>query len=264
MKLTLTHYSIGKVQSVELNLAWTVIIQNIVCAILFLQEVYKLIVERTVRNKLQSTDRVGYTLKVVTLSMSKIVHWISIPLSASAMMRSMNDTIHDRVTEVHVRVSHIELGTQHHTSFRSLRCIHLLKKSKALFDRTVTVRTGSTRSSRSTLLLSNLLSSLLVDISMTFLDHPDSKLPQLLKVIGSIIYITPLKTKPLNILKNIFYIFIVLLTRIGVIETEIAYSIIFLSNTKVHTDGLSMTYMKIAIWFRWETSLYASTIFTFL
>ena len=196
--------------------------------------------------------------------MSKIIHRISIPLSASTMMWSMNDTIHDWVTEVHVRISHIELGTKHHTSFRSLRSIHLFKKSKTLFNRTVTIRTGSTRSSRSTLLFSNLLSSLLINISMTFLDHPNSKLPQLLKVIRSIINIAPLKAKPLNILKYIFNIFIVLLTWVGIIKTEIADSIIFFSNTKVHTDGLSMTNMKIAIRLWWKTGLYSSTILTFL
>ena len=68
----------------------------------------------------------------------------------------------------------------------------------------------------------------------------------------------------LDILEDIFYIFIILLAWICIIKAEITDSVVFIGNTKVHTDGLSMTYMKIAIWFRWETSLYASTIFTFL
>ena len=216
------------------------------------------------RNKFQSTDRVGYTLEIVALSMGKIIHWISVPFGTSAMMRSLDNTIDDRITEMHIRISHVQLSTKNHTSLHCLRSVHLIEEFEIFFYRTITVWAGSSRSCRSSLLSSNFLSSLLINICMTLLNHPNRKVPQFLKIVGSVVNISPFETQPLDVLEDIFYIFIILLAWICIIKAEITDSVVFIGNTKVHTDGLSMTYMKIAIWFRWETSLYASTIFTFL
>ena len=264
MELTLAHYCISEVQAVELNLTRTVIVQYVIAAIHLLQEVDELVIEWTVRNKLQGTDRVGNTLEIVALSVCEVVHWISVPLGTCTVVRSLDDAVHDWVAEVHVWISHVKLRTKYHTSFYSLRSVHFLKESKAFLDRTVAIWAGSTRGSRSTLLGCNFLCSLLVDISMSLLDHPYSKLPQLLEVIGSIIDVAPLKAEPLDVLEDIFYVFVVFLTWVGVIKSEVADTLVFFGYTEVHADGLGMTDVKIAVRLWWKTGLDSTSVLTFL
>ena len=44
VQLALAHYGIGKVETVELNLAWTVVLQVVVAAVFLFEEVDELIV----------------------------------------------------------------------------------------------------------------------------------------------------------------------------------------------------------------------------
>ncbi|CUQ59265.1 Uncharacterised protein [Segatella copri] len=60
-------------------------------------------------------------------------------------MRSMDDTIHDRIAEMHIWIRHIEFCAKNHAAFYGLRSIHLLKQSKAFFDWAITIWTSSTR-----------------------------------------------------------------------------------------------------------------------
>ena len=80
------------------------------------------------------------TLKIVALPMRKVIHRIAMPLCSGAVMGSLNDPIHNGITEVHVRISHVKLGPKHHGAFHSFRCIHLIKQLKALLYRPVTIR----------------------------------------------------------------------------------------------------------------------------
>ena len=58
----------------------------------------------------------------------------------SAVVRMFHYTIDDRVAEVHVRVGHIDFGTQHHGAFFHFAAVHLFEQSQALFGRAVSVR----------------------------------------------------------------------------------------------------------------------------
>ena len=100
--LALRHHGVGDVQSVELVLVWA-----IVCIGKLVDEI---VVERAVHDELQRADGVGYALKVVALSVCKVVHRIHIPFSSRAVVRmGGDDAVHDRVAEVHIGVRHINL-----------------------------------------------------------------------------------------------------------------------------------------------------------
>ena len=185
------------------------------------------------------------------------------PFCSCTVMRSLDDTIHDRIAEMHIRIRHIEFCAKNHAAFYGLRSIHLLKQSKVFFDWAITIWASSTWRGRSTLLLCNFFSSLFIYICIALLDHPDSKIPKLLKVVRSIVDIAPLETEPLDVLKNILYIFIVFLARVSVIKTKIANTIIFLCNTKVHADSFGMADMQITIRLWRKTSLDSSSVFAF-
>ena len=172
-QFTLTHNRISQIQTIKLILARTVVFKILP----FLQFIYKVIVKRTMRHKFKRTDRMGHPLKIVALSMSKIVHRISLPLCTSPMMLLINNSINDRITEMHIRVCHIDFCTKHHGPFRDLTAVHLFKKRKTLFYRTVAIRAGNTGLRRSTLLLCNLLTGLLIYISMSLFYQSNGKIP---------------------------------------------------------------------------------------
>ena len=82
MELALRHHGVGEVQSVELNLARTVIVQIISRTVHLLQIINEEIIKRTVRHELQRADRMGYTLEVVALSVGKVIHRVAMPFGS--------------------------------------------------------------------------------------------------------------------------------------------------------------------------------------
>ena len=86
-------------------------------------------------------------------------------------------TINNRIAEVHIRVSHVNLGTEYHGTFFNLAAIHFLKKFEAFFDRTVAVRAFHTRLGRSTFLLCDQFGALFVNICFSLLNQADSEVP---------------------------------------------------------------------------------------
>ena len=87
------------------------------------------------------------------------------------------DTIDDRVAEVHVRIGHVDFGTEYHSTFFYFTAVHLLEKFQTFFDRAVAVRAVHTCLGGSTFLLGNLFGSLLVNICFSFLDEADGEVP---------------------------------------------------------------------------------------
>ena len=144
---------------------------------------------------------------------------------------------------MHVRVGHIYLGAKYHLTFFYFTVVHLFEKSQTFFYRTVTVRTFYSGLCRSTFLGGNFLRSLFVNISLAFFNKANGKVPQLLEVVGSIIFVSPLISQPLNVFLYCFYIFYIFLGRVCIVEAQVAYTSIFLGDTEVHADGLSVAYM---------------------
>ena len=62
-------------------------------------------------DELQRTDRVCDALEVVALPVGEVVHRIDVPLRARTVVGNLDDAVDDRVTEVHVGRSHIDLRT---------------------------------------------------------------------------------------------------------------------------------------------------------
>ncbi len=93
-QLALAHHSICEVQPVELNLT------RAICVVGKLT--YKIIIERTMWHKLQCADRMCYTLEIIALTMREIIHWIDLPGCTRAVVRMLDDSIHDRITEMHI------------------------------------------------------------------------------------------------------------------------------------------------------------------
>ena len=95
------------------------------------------------------------------------------------------------------------------------------------------------------------------------LDEPDSKIPKLLKIVAGIVDVSPLETKPLNIMLNTFNIFCVFLDGVRVVEAQVAHATIFFGQAKVDGNSFSMPYMQIAIRLWRESRLDFSAVSAF-
>ena len=94
-----------------------------------------------------------------------------------------------------------------------------------------------------------------VNVCFSFLDQTDGKIPQLLEVIGCVIFISPLEAQPFNVFLDGFYIFYIFLGRVGIIETKVAYASIALGYSEIQTNSLGMSDVQVSIRFRREASL---------
>ena len=163
---------------------------------------------------------------------------------------------------MHVGVSHIQLSAQYHRTLYSLGRIHVLEEAQVLLNGAVAEWAGYTGLCGCTLLLGNLLRGLLVNIGQTFLDEPYGKVPQLVKVVRSVVDVSPLETEPLDVAHDVLYVFCILLGGVGIVETQVANAAKLLCYTKVHADGLSVTNVDISVGFWWETGLQTTAILT--
>ena len=205
----------------------------------------------------------GNSFEEVTLSVCKVVHRVGFPSGSGTVVRMFHHTIDNRVAEVHIRVCHVDFGTEHHSTFFDLATVHLAEQGKALFDRTVAVRAFGSRLGGSSFLCGDLFGSLLVDVGFSFLDQPYGKVPELLEIIGCIIHISPLETQPFDIFFDGFYILYVLFGRVCIVETKVAHATVTGCQTEIKANSLGMADMKVAVRFRRETCLHLSSVFTF-
>ena len=167
------------------------------------------------------------------------------------------DAVNDRVAEVHIGVSHIYLGTQHHSSFFYFSIVHFLEQFQIFFNGTVAVRTFHTRLCRCTFLGSNLFAGLFVDVCFSFFNQPYGKIPKLLEVVGSIIFVSPLISQPLDIFLDGFYIFYIFFSRVGVVKAEIGLSAVLLGEPEVDADAFRVSEMEVPVRLRRETCHHA-------
>ena len=214
-------------------------------------------------DKLKCAQRMSDTFEEVALPMCKVIHRVGFPLVTRAVVRSLDDAVDDWVAEVHIRVCHVDLGTQHHRTFFQLAAVHFVEQFQIFFDRAVTIGAVCARLCRRPFLGSDLFGGLLVDVCFSFLDQLDCEIPELLEVVGSVIYIIPVVTQPFDIFFDGVHIFQIFFYRIGIVEAQVANTSIFLCNAEIQADGFGMSDMQVSVGFGWKTGLYSSLIFAF-
>ena len=102
-KTALGHHRIGEVQAGEFVLVRGIDVERL----------DEPVVERTVHVEFEGADRVGDPFDRIALAMRIVVHRIDAPFVTRAVMLGVQDAVHDRVAEQHVRVRHVDFGSQH-------------------------------------------------------------------------------------------------------------------------------------------------------
>ncbi len=217
---------------------------------------YKPVIQRPVDIKFKSTYRMSDILYRVTLSVRIVIHRIDTPFVTCTVMMGMDYTVHNRVTEHHIRMRHIDLCPEDLLSVRIHPCLHLTEKSEVLLHAAVPVRAFLSGCLDRTAAFPYLILSLVIHIRKTFLYQLLCPLVELVKIVGSIQLSLPLESEPFDILLYRINIFCILFHRIGVIETQIGLSAIFLRQAEIKAYTFRVSDMQIAVRLRRETRHY--------
>ena len=164
---------------------------------------------------------------------------------------------------MHIRISHVDLSAQHHLALLYLTALHSLEQTQVLLDGTIAVGRVLAGLGRRTLLLGDLLGRLLIYIGLTLLDEADSQVVELLEVVAGVVDLPPTEAEPLDVALDAIYVLHVLLSRISVVETQVADAVVLLRNTEVHADSLDVTDMQVAVRLGRETRLNTSVVLAF-
>ncbi len=135
--------------------------------------------------------------------MCEIIHRVDFPCGAGAMMGSLDDAVHNGITEMHIGRRHVDLCTEHSRTLIKFAIVHADEKIEIFFRCAVTIWTFLSGDSGSAFLLRYLLGCLVVDISFSFFYQSYSEIKKLWKIIGSIILsVTPVKSQPMYVFSD--------------------------------------------------------------
>ena len=99
------------------------------------------VVQRTVVFKFQRTAGVGNPFDGILDAVCPVIHGIDTPLIARMRMRGMQDTVHDRVSHVHIGGGHINLRPQNPCAVREFPGSHAFEQIEVFRRRAFPVRT---------------------------------------------------------------------------------------------------------------------------
>ena len=201
----------------------------------------------------QRADRMRDPLDGIRQRMRKIIHRIDAPFIARPVMMRMGNTIDDRITQDHVRCSHIDLGPQDLLPIAEFTRLHAGKQIQVFLNTAIAIGALFARFRERATVGLDLSSRQVIDISEPLPDEFYRIVIEFVEVIRSIEHaVLPGKAQPMDIRLDRINIFRILFRRIRIIETQIAQAMIVLSQTKIQANGLGMADMKITIRLRRE------------
>ena len=212
------------------------------------QVVQEPFVERTMVLELQGADRVCDALDGVRLAMGEVIAGVDAPLVAGLVMMGVTDAVQDRVAQVHVRRSHVDLRPQRTGAVGEFAGLHACEQIQVLGDRTLAERAVLARFGQAAAILARLLGRQVADVGLARLDQVNGPCMQLVEIVGGIALFTgPLKAQPLHVALDRVDVFLVFLGRVGVVETQVAYAAEFLGQAEVQADRLGMANVQVAV-----------------
>src|SRR5579863_4728268 len=118
----------------------------------------------------QRANGMSYTFDGVRLSVSEVVTRIDAPLRAGARMLRVQDAIENRIAQIDIPRSHIDLGSQHPRAVWKLAGAHAAEKVETLLHWTIAVRAFSARFRQSTPREQQFILGLIVDVGLAGAD----------------------------------------------------------------------------------------------
>ena len=116
--------------------------------------------------ELQGANGVGNAFQRIGLTMGKIIAGVYAPLVTGLVMMRMTNAIQNRITQVHIRRSHVDLGPQHLGAVSKLASGHARKEVEIFVNATVAERAVAARLGQVATVLPSLLGGQIADVSL--------------------------------------------------------------------------------------------------
>lgn len=198
----------------------------------------------------QGADRMGDALDGVRLTVGEVVARVDAPLVAGLVVMRMADAVQDRVAQVHVRRTHVDLRPQRTGAVGELTGLHAGEQVEVLLHRTVTVRAVAARLGEGAA-YSRISSTEVADERLAGLDQLDGPGMQLVEIVGGIADLAgPLEAQPLDVGLDGIDVLLVFLGRVGVIEAQMAIASEFLGQAEVQADRLGVADVQVTVGLR--------------
>jgi hypothetical protein len=128
---------------------------------------------------------------------------------------------------------------------------HLAQQPQVFSDRPVAVRTVLAGVGQRPAVRPHLFGRETVHVGQPALHQPFGELIQLLEVIRSVVLVrSPIEAEPVDRLLDGVDVFLLLLRRIGVIESQVADPAVLLRQPEVEADRLGVAEMQVSVWLR--------------
>ena len=174
------------------------------------------------------------SLNCILDRMCEIVHRVDAPFVSGVVMCHMCHTVDNRISHINVRRCHIDLGTQNLCSILKLSVFHPLKQIQVFFHASVTVRAVLSGLCQGSAVFTNLLCRQITDKCFSFFDQFNSCFIHLVKIVGCKEQtVFPVRSQPFYICLDGLHKFDFFFGRVGIIKTQVEFSVIFLRKTIV-------------------------------
>ena len=210
------------------------------------------VVEGTVDLELQRAEGVGDALEGVLQRMGEVVHGIDAVFVAVPEMMDPADAVDDRVPQIDVGGSHVDLRPQNHGSVGKFSRFHPGEKVQILLDGTGSAGGFAPGGLQVALVLLPLLVGEGADVGSAPPDQFHGAVVHPVEVIAGVEDPRRLEPQPADVVDDGVHVLRVLLGGVGIVHAQIAFAVEFLRHAEVETDGLGMADVEIAVGFGGE------------
>ena len=204
-------------------------------------------VERLVVGELERAHGVGDALDGVRLAVRVVVHGVDAPLVAGAVMRGVEDAVHDRVAHVEVGRGHVDFGAQHAGAVGELAGLHAGEEVEIFFDGAVAIGAVLAGLGEGAAVLANLVGGEVVDVGFAGLDELQGPLVELAEVVGGVAEAFPVEAEPAHVFLDGVDVLLLFLFGIGVVEAQVGLAAELVGEAEVEADGLGVADVEVAV-----------------
>ena len=193
----------------------------------------------------------------IRYAVRKVVQRVDTPGITRAVMMRVTDAIGQRIAQVDVAGSHVDLQAQHHGAIGEFASLHAAEQIEALRSRAIAPGRVGARLRQGAAILADLVGALFVNVGVTGFDELLGKGIEKTEVVGGEVQIVlafelPAKPQPCHGLDDRVDVFLFFLGRVGVVETHVTGTTETFGKTEIQTDRFGVTEMQITVGFRRE------------
>ena len=207
------------------------------------------VIEGTVILEFQRAEGMRDALQVVADGMGVVVHRVDAPLVPRPVMGRVQDPVDDGIAQVDVGRRHVDLCAETLFAVRVLSRLHLAEELQIFLGRAVPIGTFLPGFRQGPPRLLDLLGGEVADERLPVADQPFGVLIDDVEEVGCVHLFLPLVAQPEDVLPDRVDEFRLFLGRVGVVEEEVAFPVIFFGGSEIDEHALGVPDVEIPVRF---------------